>query len=218
VCFNGHHWAQRQAEGAGIDFEAMDNAFAACEDPRRLQRICEGLTPARIEAFCRKWLRLLPHPFTAAVRRAGYRYDISVLQAEFSLTQMLDRPLAGRVFFEEVIRDNLDAGRPDQVSLTFDRRIRRRGKHPAPGRFRTRVITEGVVPFIHVDYKRSRIKHYFEEQRALRTECTINDTRDFGIGRRLQPARPAAGRLPRQPTPPPRPTNQLGPDRRSRSL
>ena len=61
----------------------------------------------------------LPHPFTPADRAAGYRYDISILQAEFSLTQMLDRPVTGRVFFEEVIRENLDLGRPDQVWLIF---------------------------------------------------------------------------------------------------
>jgi hypothetical protein len=47
------------------------------------------------------------------------------------------------------------------------------------------VLTDGVIPSIHVDYKRSRIKQYFKEGRALRTECTINDTHDFGIGRRL---------------------------------
>lgn len=94
---------------------------------------------------------------------------------------MLDRPLAGRVFFEGVIRDNLDAGRPDQVSLVFDRRITRR----TDSRFRTRVPTDGVIPLVHVDYKHSRIKQYCKEGVALRTETTINDTRDFGIGRRL---------------------------------
>jgi hypothetical protein len=130
LCINGHHWAQRQATKAGIDFDALDNGFASCDDPARLQRICDSLSPARIDRFCRKWLARLPHPFTAADRRAGYRYDISVLQAEFSLTQVLDRPLAGRVFFEEVIRDNLDIGRPDRVSLVFDRRVNRR----TPGR------------------------------------------------------------------------------------
>jgi len=52
------------------------------------------------------------------------------LQAEFSLTQMLDKPVSGRMFFEQVIRDNPDIGRPDQVSLIFDRQLRRRG--PAP--------------------------------------------------------------------------------------
>ena len=98
---------------------------------------------------------------------------------------MLDKPVAGRIFFEQVIRDNLDIGRPDQVVLIFDRRLMRRGKRPTPGRFRTRVITEGVTPSLHVDYKHTRIKQYHKEGRALRTETTVNDTTDFGIGKRL---------------------------------
>jgi hypothetical protein len=143
------------------------------------------LGPGEIDALLRKWLAILPHPFTAADRAAGYRYDVSVLQAEFSLTQMLDRPVSGRMFFEQVIRDNLDIGRPDQVSLVFDRQLRRRGPRPTPGRFRTRVITSGVTPSLHVDYKHTTIKQYHKEGKALRTETTINDTRDFGIGKRL---------------------------------
>ena len=98
---------------------------------------------------------------------------------------MLDRPVSGRVFFEQVIRDNLDAGRPDQVGLIFDRRLMRTGPRATPGRFRTRVITEGVTPSLHIDYKHTKIKQYHKEGRALRTETTINDTRDFGIGKRL---------------------------------
>ena len=47
------------------------------------------------------------------------------------------------------------------------------------------MITEGVTPSLHVDYKHSRIKQYHKHGRALRTETTINDTRDFGLGRRL---------------------------------
>jgi len=39
-----------------------------------------------------------------------------------SLTEVLDRPLTARIFFEEVIRENLDLGRPDQVQLIFGRR------------------------------------------------------------------------------------------------
>src|SRR6202049_5356205 len=132
--------------------------------------------------YLRKWLRLLPHPYTVADREVGYRYQVSILQAEFSLTQVLDRPVTGRVFFEEVIRENLDIGRPSQVQLIFNRRVSRR----TPGRFRTRVITEGVVPSLHVDYKSSRIKQYHKEGCALRTETTINNTRDFGIGKLLK--------------------------------
>ena len=81
-----------------------------------------------------------------------------------------------------MIRENLDIGRPSQVSLVFDRKVNRR----TPGPFRTRVITDGVVPSLHVDYKKTRIKQYHKEGQALRTETTINDTRDFAIGRRIE--------------------------------
>src|SRR6516225_1406119 len=181
LCINGNEWAKRQAAKAGIGFTPLDNGFAAIDDPAALQAICDGLGPDQIDALLRKWLARLPHPFTAADRQAGYRYDLSMLQVEFSLTQMLDKPLSGRVFFEQVIRDNLDVGRPDQVALVFQRRINRR----TPGRFRTRVITDGVTPSLYVDYKHSRIKQYHKEGKALRTETTINDTTDFSIGKRL---------------------------------
>jgi hypothetical protein len=143
------------------------------------------LGPAQIYALLEKWLQILPNPFTDADRDAGYRYQVSILQAEFSLTQMLDAPVNGRIFFEHVIRDNLDIGRADQVGLIFDRPIRRRGPRPTPGRFRTRVITNGVTPSLHADYKHATVKQYHKEGRALRTETTINDTRDFTIGKGL---------------------------------
>jgi len=181
LCINGHEYVKRQLAKEGIAFEALDNGVLTCANPRRLQQLCDGLSAAKIDKLLRKWLARLPHPFTAKDRAAGFRYDVSILQAEFSLTQVLDRPLSGRVFFEEVIRENLDIGRPDQVQLIFARRVTKR----TPGRFRTRVLTEGVTPSLHIDYKHSRIKQYHKEGRALRTETTINDTRDFGIGKRL---------------------------------
>jgi hypothetical protein len=185
LCLNGNERAKRLAAKAGIAFTALDNGFATVDDVAAVQAICDSLGPAQIDGLLRKWLAILPHPFTAADRAAGYRYELSVLQAEFSLTQMLDKPVSGRVFFEQVIRDNLDIGRPDQVSLIFDRQLRRRGPRRTPGRFRTRVITCGVTPSLHVDYKHTTIKQYHKEGKALRTETTINDTRDFGIGKRL---------------------------------
>jgi hypothetical protein len=182
LCLNGHEYLKHQLAKEGIGFEALDNGVLSCDNPQRLQQIADGLEAATIDALLRKWLGRLPHPFTAADRQAGYRYDVSILQAEFSLTQVLDRPLTGRVFFEEVIRENLDLGRPDQVQLIFGRRVTKR----TPGRFRTRVLTEGVTPTLHIDYKKARVKQYHKEGRALRTETTINDTRDFDIGKRLK--------------------------------
>jgi DNA-binding PadR family transcriptional regulator len=186
LCLNGHEYVKRQLAKRGIPFAAIDNAIGWCADPERLQALCDGLSAEKIDGLFRKWLLRLPHPFTAQDRLAGYRYELSILQAEFSLTQVLDRPLSGRLLMEDIIRENLDLGRPDRVQLIFNRRVSRR----TPGRFRTRVLTEGVVPTLHISYKHSDLKQYLkgvrsEEGRAVRTELTVNDPGDFRIGRGL---------------------------------
>ena len=118
LCLNGHEYGKRQLAREGIAFEALDNGVQSCADPQRLQQICDGLSADKIDRLLRKWLGRLPYPFTPADRKAGYRYEVSILQAEFSLTQVLDRPVHGRIFFEQVIRENLDLGRPEEVSLS----------------------------------------------------------------------------------------------------
>ena len=170
------------APRTGSRYEALDNGIASCAEPKRAQAICDKLSAhAKIDALLRKWLR----PAAASVHRrgpaAGYRYDLSILQAEFSLTQVLDRPVSGRAFFEEVIRENLDIGRPDQVQLIFERRRQQAhaGAVPHPRDHR------GRHPLAARRLQSSRIKQYHKEGRALRTETTINNTRDFGIGKRI---------------------------------
>jgi len=182
LCINGHEYVKQQLANEGIEFEPLDNGILSCANPKRLQEICAGLTGEKIDALLRKWLARLPHPYSPDDRKAGFLYNVSILQAEFSLTQVLDRPQSGRILFEEVIRENLDLGRPDQVQLIFDRRVTKR----TPGRFRTRVLTNGVAPSLHVDYKSSKIKQYHKEGRALRTETTINNPRDFNINKGLK--------------------------------
>jgi len=104
----------------------------------------------------------------------------------------------------DVIRENLDIGRPKQVQLIFDRNVTK----TTPGSFRTRVITDGVIPSLHIDYKGTRIKQYHKEGQALRMETTINNTRDFYIGKGLiQLAGTTANRLPCQPSPSPNPAH-----------
>jgi hypothetical protein len=166
LCFNGHEYLKRQLAKEGIAYEELAN----------------GLTSARILLFLSKWQDRLPCPFTWDQQRAGYRYQASMSQVEFARTQVLDRPVHGRIFFEEVLRENIDLGRPDNLQLIFERRVTKR----TPGPFRTRVVREGVIPSLYVDYKSSRLKQYFKEGRALRTELTVNDAGEFGLGRKLE--------------------------------
>src|SRR5436190_2107579 len=184
LCLNGHEYLKCQLTQRGIGFEAMDNGLLSCTDIQAAQQISDGLSAGKIQTFFRKWLARLPHPYSAKDRKAGYRYDLSILQAEFSLTQVWDRAVHGRCFFEEVIRENIDLGRPEQVQLIFARKMHR--KTATDGRCRTRIVTEGVVPSLHVYYKNTHLKQYYKEGRGLRTEATINNTYDFGVGRRLK--------------------------------
>ena len=178
VCLNGNEWLKQQLRKEAIAFDSLDNGFLWCADPERLQALADSLSPADVQAFFDRWLERLPWPLTPADRAAGYRHRLSIWQLEMSLTQVFTTPLYGRQFFEEVIRANLDLGRPDRVSLLFPIRLTRRTPPPGLG-YKTRVITYGVAPSLHVEFKHSHVKQYFKEQRALRTETTINDPLDF---------------------------------------
>jgi hypothetical protein len=181
LCLNGHEWAKRQLEKQGIAYEALDNGFLSCADPERLQQICDSLGPEDIDRLFRKWLKRLPLPLRPEDRAAGYDWSLSIWQLEVSLTQIFDRPVRGREFFEEIIRDNLDLGRPDRVQLIFDRVVTKK----TPGEFRTRVIQDGVHPSLHIQYKNFDLKQYFKEGRGCRTEGTFRNPNDFGIHKGL---------------------------------
>jgi hypothetical protein len=179
---NGHEWAKRQAAQAGIGFTALSNGFASCEDPAGLQAICDRLGPGTIRVFCERWWARLPLPLTPADRAAGYWWDVSMRQVEVSRTLVFDAPRSGRAFFEALIGDNLDVGRPDSVEILFGRKVTAR----TPGTFATRVITRGVDVTVNAYYKHSRIKQYLKDGRALRVETVVNDTGDLGVKRRLE--------------------------------
>jgi hypothetical protein len=178
VCLNGNEWLKQQLRKEAIPFDSLDNGFLWCADPDRLQQLADSLGPADVQSFFDHWLQILPWPLTPADRMAGYRHRLSIWQLEMSLTQVFTAPIYGRQFFEAVIRNNLDLGRPDRVSLLFPTRLNRRTPPPGLG-YKTRVITYGVAPSLHVEFKHSHVKQYFKEQRALRTETTINDPLDF---------------------------------------
>lgn len=187
LCINGHEYLKRQLAKRGIDFEDLDNGLLRCADPRIAQRLADEFDEQKIDRFFRKWLKLLPHPFPLKDRKAGYRYQLSILQLECALTQVWKKPVHGREFFEQMIRENIDLGRPEKVQLIFARKMRK--ATATDGRCRTRIVTEGVIPSLHVYYKNTHLKQYhktWNRGAALRTETTINNSYDFAVGRLLK--------------------------------
>ena len=186
IWVNGHEWAKRQATQQGLEFTELSNGFAATADPVALQAICDRLGPDTITVFAERWLSILPLPLTEADRAAGYWWEISMRQIEVSRTIVFAAPRHARGFFEALVTDNLDIGRPHQIELIFaDRRVRP-GRAPAtPEVFKTKLVTRGVEVTVNAFYQHSRIKQYLKDGRALRIETVINDTYDLGCQRRL---------------------------------
>jgi hypothetical protein len=153
VWINGHEWAKRQAIQAGIGFTELSNGFATCEDPVAWQEICDRLGPGTITVFIERWLARLPLPLTTKDRDAGYWWETSMRQIEISRTLVFDAPRHARGFFEALVADNLDLGRPHNVEIIFNRRVRR----DTWGTFRTAIDRRdngGVI--VNVFYKHSR--------------------------------------------------------------
>jgi hypothetical protein len=182
VWVNGHEWAKRQAAQAGIAFTALSNGFASCDQPERLQAICDTFGPEHVQAFFDRWITEIPTPLTAEDRAAGYWWELSMRQVETSRTLVFDDPRRARSFFEALVQDNVGIGRPEEVSLVFARQLRRPTQH----RYQTRIFTTGTEIRIDFRYKHSRVKQYLKDGRALRIETVINRPDDLDVKRRLE--------------------------------
>jgi len=185
IWVNGHEWAKQQARKIGLAFTELSNGFAACEDPAVLQKICDALQPGTINVFFQRWLSRLPLPLGAADQQAGYWWELSMAQVEVSRTIVFTQPRHARAFFDALVTDNLDLGRPDTLEIIFGRRILNGKQRATQGVFKTKVITRGTEVTINAFYRHSRIKQYLKDGRALRIETVINDAYDLGCQRRL---------------------------------
>jgi len=183
VWLNGHEWAKRQADRAGIDYRALANGFAACAQPAALQAICDRFGPGDVQGFFNRWIDVIPTPFTADDRAAGFWWELSMRQVEVSKTLVFDDPRRARSFFEALVTDNVDIGRAERVNIVFglDRRGAKR-KHP----HQTRIFSPGTEVHIDFRFKHSRVKQYLKEGRALRIETVINKPSDIGVLARLE--------------------------------
>ena len=185
IWVNGHEWAKQQARKIGFAFTELSNGFASAEDPAVLQKICDALQPGTINVFFQRWLARLPLPLGPADQRAGYWWELSMAQVEVSRTIVFTQPRHARAFFEALVTDNLDLGRPDTVEIIFGQRIINGKQRATQGTFKTKVITRGTDITINAFYRHSRIKQYLKDGRALRIETVINSPTDLRIGRRL---------------------------------
>ena len=184
---NGHEWAKRQALAAGLGFTALSNGFAACEDPAALQAICDRFGPGAVRVWFERWMARILLPLTDVDRDAGFWWELPMRQVETSRTLVFDGDCHARAFFEALLCDNMDLGRPENVELLF-RRGQRLGRPAAPppgGGFKTKIDRCCDLVTLNVFYKNSRVKQYLKDGVAMRVETVVNSPKDLLCNRRL---------------------------------
>lgn len=186
VWVNGHEWAKRQAVAAGIGFTELSNGFASCTDPAALQDICDRFGPGTVQVWFERWMAQIPLPLTSTDRDGGFWWDLSMRQIETSRTLVFDTDVHARAFFEALLVENMDLGRPENVELLFRRgqRLGRASRTP-PGGFKTKIDQRCDLVTLNVFYKNSRLKQYLKDGLALRIETVINSPKDLLCNRLL---------------------------------
>ncbi len=186
--FNGHSFVAQELTRAGVRFRKADNAFLGVADVAALQAAADRLSAALLQRRCAYWVRRLVPTFSPAERAAlapGYRY--SMAQMELATDIIFKRSAPLKALFRRACELGVLVGGAERTTHLFGRRIDRRYR----GKLQTVLDQrEAGHPVLRWYYETSFAKQYVRGDRhgdrILRNETCSNDTRHFGVGRRLE--------------------------------
>jgi hypothetical protein len=190
TCYlNGHSFIAQELTRAGVHFRKADNAFLAVADVGALQAAADRLSAALVQRRCAYWVRRLVPVFSPAERAAlqpGYRY--SMAQMELATDIIFKRSAPLKALFRRACELGVLVGGAERTTHLFGRRINRRYQ----GKLQTVLDQRDAGhPVLRWYYHTSFAKQYtrgddHHADRILRNETCSNDTRHFGVGRRLE--------------------------------
>jgi hypothetical protein len=175
---NGHNWLACRLQEEGIAFTKIENLFATCAQPERLQQLSDSFTPADLIQPVNKWLpRLLPF-FSDNERQQGYRHQLYRAQLEYCHNIIFHQRAAADRLFERLMDNSRGLGHPDKLAIIFGRSYFR--PDTRTGELIVK-ITRQRTPVLSSRYRGTSIKQYLRNGAALRTESTTYQLKDLGI-------------------------------------
>ena len=180
----------QELERASVRFRKADNAFLAVEDVSALQAAADHLSAAVLQRRCTYWVRRLVPVFSTAERAAlqpGYRYSMAQMELATDLVFKRSAPL--QALFQRACELGVLcwSAAAERTTQLFGRRIDRRYQ----GKLQTVLDQRDAGhPVLRWYSQTSFTKNYtrgddHHADRVLRAETCSNDTRHFGVGRRL---------------------------------
>jgi len=188
TCYlNGHSFVAQDLTRVGTGFRKADNAFVGVADVDALQAAANRLSATILERRCSYWVHRLVPVFSPAEQAAlapGYRY--SMAQMELATDVLFKRSAPLQAMFRRACELGVLLGGAQRTTHLFGRRIDRHYN----GKLQT-VLDQRETghPVLRWYYQTSFTKQYTrgdrQSDRILRAETCSNDTRHFGVGRRL---------------------------------
>ncbi len=186
--FNGHSFVAQELKRDGVRFRKADNAFLGVADVEALQAAADRLSAAILQRRCAYWVaRLVPtfSPDERAALKPGYRYSMAQMELATDIVFKRSAPL--KALFQRACELGVLLGGAERTTQLFGRRITRHYQ----GKLQTVLDQRDMGhPVLRWYYETSFAKQYTRgdqhSDRILRNETCSNDTRHFGVGRRLE--------------------------------
>jgi hypothetical protein len=204
IILNGHEYVACQGQAAGIGFTKEGNCFTAVSDPARLARIAETLSQhaavGRLSQVCERWIYSACLCFALdsdEQARSGFRYALSVYQAEYSRNLLFKSGAQMEQVFHRVIdrtRSRLDV---PTVRTLFGAKARPHHNR-AGGPSELAVVIERPrhdLIWFRVNFGLLTVKAYTKGEHLLRFEATVHNTKELRCGRVLDKFPDIIGRL-----------------------
>jgi hypothetical protein len=189
TCYlNGHSFVAQELRRDGIRFRKDDNAFLAVADVAALQAAADRLSAAILERRCNYWVRRLVPAFSLAERQAlapGYRYSMAQMELATDIVFKRSAPLTA--MFQRACELGVLVGGADRTMQLFGRHIDRRYQGKLQTVLDQRQVGHPVLRwYYHTSFAKNYTRGDRNSDRILRAETCSNDTRHFGVGRRLE--------------------------------
>ena len=189
TCFmNGHSFVAQELQRDGVRFRKAENAFLAVEDVAALQAAADRLSAAILQRRCTYWVRRLVPTFNQTERAAlapGYRYCMA--QMELATDVVFKRSAPLNALFQRACELGVLIGGAERTTQLFGRRktdaIRASSR---PCSISATLATPCCAGTTTRRLPRNYTRGDQHGDRILRAETCSNDTRHFGVGRRLE--------------------------------
>jgi hypothetical protein len=182
ICLNGREWLAHQMDQAGIDYRRLENCFPWIEDFEKAQKLMDQQLRTAWPRSLTRVAHMLNPIHEKIFKNFPIQYYWSVCESEWATDLAFKSPSALASICPQLVLHSMTTFSSGDVMRFLGRRIRSDFEGEIVSDFKNR--PEGVRVKHRVG--KNFIKFYDKQASILRSEFTMNYSRDFRVFRRKE--------------------------------